>query len=213
MNDETRENRMPVDPPMAKSAAAPTDLPARLPWFVAAGFALFAGLMLAAYLALRAEVTAVREQAALAEIQGKVLRQQIEAEHILSARRLADLTGELQGPRDLGRLQVFSLTPPAGVDSASRAVVVQDQDRQEGELVVSALPMLAPDRSYQFWRFDSEHPAGTSLAVFAVASDSSQTCVAYKLPRPGGAGTTFKVSLEHKGGATVPEGPVVLASH
>jgi len=74
MNDETRENGLPAKPPLAKSGTEPGDLLARLPWVAAACFALFAGLMSAAYLALRAEVAALRDQAALAEIQSKILR-------------------------------------------------------------------------------------------------------------------------------------------
>ena len=211
MNDETCENGLPSNPPLAKNGTEPGDLLARLPWVAAACFALFAGLMSAAYLALRAEVAALRDQAALAEIQSKVLRQQIEAEHILSARRMADLTSDLQGPRDFGQLQVFPLAPPAGAVSKSCAVVVRDQDRQVGELVVSALPVLASDQSYQLWLFDSAHAAGISLAAFAGDSDSNYVCVSFKLDRPGATGAGFKVTCERKGGASVPEGPVLLA--
>jgi Anti-sigma-K factor rskA len=210
MNGETREKETPAIPPPANNAAGPADWPSRLPCLAAAGLALFAGLTVVAYLALRTEVTALREQAALAEIQAKVLQQQLEAERILSARRLADLTSELQGSRDLGRLQLLALSPPDGVLSASRALVVQDQDRREGALLAFALPAPGPDRSYQLWLFDSEHPVGTSLAVFTVDSDSNQVCIPFKLDRPGTSGADFKVSLERKGGASAPEGTVVL---
>jgi anti-sigma-K factor RskA len=73
--------------------------------------------------------------------------------------------------------------------------------------------VLASDQSYQLWLFDSEHPAGISLAVFAVDSDSNDVCISFKLDRPGATGAGFKISRELKGGASVPEGPVVLASH
>ena len=212
-DDEIRDRETPPDEPPANRPAAPVGLPAWLPWFAAAGFALIAGLMLAAYLALRAEMTVQRDQAALAEIQGKTLRQQIEADEILSARRLADLRSELQSPRDLSRLEFFPLVSPTNVAADFPAVAVWDPDSQEGELVVWALPALAQDKSYQLWLFDSAHPAGTSLAVFAVDSAAAEILVPFKLNRTSANGARYKVSLERKGGASVPEGPVVLASN
>jgi anti-sigma-K factor RskA len=87
-----------------------------------------------------------------------------------------------------------------------------DPDLKEGELVVSALPAPEADKSYQLWLFDSEHPAGKSIAVFAVDSRSIQVRVPFKLGHSGAAGASFKVSIERKGGASIPGGPVVLAS-
>ena len=213
-DDQVHAPRAPADPPLAYFRTAPTGVFAWLPWFAAAGFALLAGFMLPAYFALRSEAVVLREQAALAEIQEKTLRQQIEAEHILSARRMMDLRRELQGQHGLGRLQVIPLVSPTDVASPSLAVAVWNPDSPEGELVVAALPALALDKSYQLWLFDPQHPAGTSLAVFAVDSTSDQVRVPFKLDRPGVTGASFKVSLENKGGASAaPEGPVVLVSH
>lgn len=212
-DDEIRDCGTPPDAPPANSPVAPAGLLAWLPWFAAASFALLAGFMLFSWFALRAEIAVLRDEATLAEIQGKTLRQQIEAEEILSARRLADLRSELQGPRDLGRLLVLPFAPSAGVASPSLAVAVLDPESQDGELVVSALPAPAPDRNYQLWLFDSEHPSGFSLAVFAVDSAAIEVRVPFKLDRTSANGARYKVSIERKGGASVPEGPVVLASH
>jgi hypothetical protein len=211
-DDEVPDFETPADSPPPNGRAAPTGLPASLPWFAAAGFALLAGFTLPAYFFRRSEAVVLREQVALAEIQGRILRQQIEAEHILSARRVADLINGHQGGRDLGRLQVLPLVHPAGPASAPFAVVMWDPGSQEGELVVCSLPAPAPDRSYQLWLFDSEHPAGTSIAVFAVDPASSRARIPLKLDLSGAAGASFRVSLERKGGASAPEGPVALAS-
>jgi anti-sigma-K factor RskA len=91
-------------------------------------------------------------------------------------------------------------------------VAVLDPDRQEGELFVAALPAPAPDKSYQLWLFDSEHPAGASLAVFVVDSAGAEVTVPFKLDRASANGARYKISVERKDGAPVPEGPVVLAS-
>jgi Anti-sigma-K factor rskA len=212
MNDETPENKRPVGPPPPVDAAEHAGAPSRWPWLIAAGCALFASLLFAAYLSLRAEVTALREQTALSEIQGKVLEQQIEAERILSARRMADLTGELREPRNLDRFQLVLLGPPAGSAIASRAIIVRDQGRLDCDLIVSTLPALGPDQRYQLWLLDPQHPAGTSLVVFAPDAASGHVCVPFKLDRPNLAGASFKISIEPAGGAAVPDGAVVLAS-
>jgi len=183
-----------------------------LPWFAAAAFALLAGFVLAAYFALQTEVIVLRDQAELAEIQGKTLRQQIEAGQILSARRLADLRSEIDGSRNLDRLLVISLTGTADATARSTAVAVLDPDRQAGELIVSLLPAQEPDKTYQLWLFDSEHPGGVSLAVFSVDSAAAGVRVPFKLNPSRINNSCFRISLEHKGGASVPGGPVVLAS-
>jgi hypothetical protein len=161
-DDETNDRGDTPDAPPDNRPVAPGGLLAWLPWLAATGFALFAGAALSAWFALRSEVAVMRDQAALAEIKEKTLRQQIEAEEIISDRRMADLRDKLESPRDLGRLRVLPFVPTGGIAQPSRAVAVLDPDRQEGELFVAALPAPAPDKSYQLWLFDSEHPAGAS---------------------------------------------------
>jgi hypothetical protein len=56
-----------------------------LPWIAAIGFALIAGFLGQAYFAARSEITALREQGALADVENQSLRQRMEAERILSA--------------------------------------------------------------------------------------------------------------------------------
>ncbi len=213
MNDEPAGDRAaPEDPQPANSPAAAFRMPVWLPWFTAAVFALLAGFVLAICYALRAEVAVLGGQASLAEIQGRDLRQQIEAERILSARRMADLRSELQRPRDPARLQVVLLAPPAGAEPCAVAVAMWDPDFWDGQLVASGLPAIAPDKSYQLWLFDSEHSTGMSVAVFSVDSGSGTIRVPLALEHSCPPGATFKVSVEHKGGGTVPRGPVVLES-
>jgi hypothetical protein len=212
MNDDQIDDPCkPPDPPQAGSPAAPSGLLCWLPWLAAAGFALLAGFALAAYFALQAQVAILRDEALLAEIQGKTLRQQIEADQIIAAQRLADLRNALAGPRDLDRLLVIPFASAGGAASPSVAVAVLDPDRREGELIVSALPALASDKSYQLWFFDAMHPAGTSLAVFAIDSTTTAVRIPFKLSRSNADGARFKISLERKGGASTPEGLVVLA--
>jgi hypothetical protein len=211
-DDKTNDNGDTPDALPENRPVAPGGLLAWLPWLAATGFALFAGAVLSAWFALRSEMAVMRDQAALAEIKEKTLHQQIEAEEIISDRRMADLRDKLESPRDLGRLRVLPFVPTGSIAQPPRAVAVLDPDRQEGELFVAALPAPAPDKSYQLWLFDSAHPAGASLAVFAVDSAGTEVTVPFKLDRASANGARYKISIERKDGAPAPEGPVVLAS-
>ena len=103
-------------PGEAGGGTIPLRLLAWLPWIAAGGFALLAGFLSQAYFAARSEMIALREQGALAALEGKGLQQRIEAERILSARRLADLQAGLPDPGGPARLKIAS--------AASRALVV-----------------------------------------------------------------------------------------
>jgi anti-sigma-K factor RskA len=87
-----------------------------------------------------------------------------------------------------------------------------DADHHEGELILSGLSAPANDRCYQLWLFDSEHPAGASLAVFDIDSASRDTRVPFRLSRPFAENARLKVSLEPRGGSPAPKGPVMLES-
>lgn len=213
MNDEpTPERSAPADPPQAEITAGAASLRAWLPWLAAVGFALFAGFVLAAYLALEAQVGVLREQAVLAEIQGKTLRQQIEAGQIVSAQRLSDLRDALEGSGDLARLRVIPLAPTAGIASPRISVAVLDTDHREGELIFSGLSAPANDRCYQLWLFDSGHTAGESLSVFAIDLASRETRIPFRLSRPFAEDARLKVTLEPRGGSPLPRGPVMMES-
>jgi hypothetical protein len=92
-------------------------MPPLVPWVAAACLALAAGQMARLYVAVRAENIALRDQAALADVERKSADNQLEAERILAARELADaraalakangqikeLTGQLDGAGGDGR--------------------------------------------------------------------------------------------------------------
>ena len=154
----------------------------------------------------------MQSRAALQEIEGKSLRQQIEAERILSARRVADLLDELHARTDPGQFQVVPLACQPDAALPSLAVVVWNPGRQEGELVLAGIPALPPDEDYQLWITDSEHPVAVSAAVFTLDSVSNGFRVPFKFDQPRANAAGFTVSVERKGGATSRQGPVILSS-
>lgn len=190
----------------------PLPLLAWLPWIAAGGFALLAGFLGQAYFAARSEIIALRERGALAEIENKSLRQQMEAERILSARRISDLLATPRAQDRLAGLQVVHLVSPDGSTSSGLAVALWDPDRQEGELAISHLPPLPPDKDYQLWIVDPQYRNPVNAGILAIGSTTSGARTPFKPDRPVPAAARFTVSVERKGGVPQAEGPIVLAS-
>lgn len=210
--EDIRTQALPADRPPAAGRIVPFGLWVWLPWIAAAGLALLSGWLLQAYVASREELALTRSQAALREIEGKALQQQIEAERILSARRVADLLDELHARNDPGQFQVVPLVCQPDAALPRLAVVVWNPERQEGELVLAGFPALPPDKDYQLWITDSEHPVAVSAAVFALNSMSDGFRVPFRPDQPLANTAGFTVSVERKGGAPSRQGPVILSS-
>jgi anti-sigma-K factor RskA len=203
--------------PLARSAdappkAGPSGLLAWLPWIAAAVLALLAGFLIEAYFAARTEIVALDEQSALAAIEIKSLQQRIEAERLLSARRIADLSIATQDLYDLGQCAVVPLLSPATGASSPLAVVVWDARRQQGTLVARKLPALAADQSYQLWMVDSRYPSPFGAGGFGGDAAGGEIRFSFKSDRPVAPSAGFVVSVEPKGPALQIAGPVVLSS-
>jgi hypothetical protein len=192
--------------------ALPFALLAWLPWMTAAGFALLAGFLGQVYFAARSEVTTLREQAALAEIEGQTLRQRMEAERILSSRRTADLLVELRQQTDLARLRIVLLITASGATSPAQAVAIWDAQRQEGELAAFQLAPLAPDRSYRIWIIDPQYPDPVSAGAFTVAQSTGDARIRLKPEKPIATASRFAITAERTDGEPRTDGPFILSS-
>jgi hypothetical protein len=206
---------MPAPAPEGESetgTVVPLPLLAWLPWIAAGGFALLAGFLGQAYFATRSEIIALRERGALAEIENKSLRQQMEAERILSARRISDLLATPRAQDRLAGLRVVPLVSPGGSTPSGLAVAVWDPDRQAGELAISHLPPLPPDKDYQLWIVDPQYSSPVNGGILAIGPTTSDARTPFKPDRPVTVAARFTVSVERKGGVPQAEGPIVLAS-
>jgi len=195
-----------------ESPTPPLSPLAWLPWVAAAGFALLAGFLGQAYFSARSEINFLRAQNALAVMEGKSLQQRLEAERILSSRRISDLIARLEGDSGLAGLKVVPLVFPSGSTPPVLAVAVWDSHRQEGVLSVSQLPPPAADRDYQLWIADPQDPDPVSAGVIAMAPGAGETRFLFKPDRPVKTVARLTVTSERKGGSPRAEGPVVLAS-
>jgi anti-sigma-K factor RskA len=182
-----------------------------LPWIAAIGFALIAGFLGQAYFAARSEITALREQGALADVENQSLRQRMEAERILSARRTADRLAELRQPTELPQLRLVRLVAATDTKPPTQAIVIWDDRRQEGELAAFQLPPLASDRSYRIWIVDPQYPEPVSAGVFTGAQSTGEARVQLKPAKPVTNAARFVVSVELMGGAPDAPGPIVLS--
>jgi hypothetical protein len=182
-----------------------------LPWIAAASFALLTGLLVQIHYATQAELVTLREETALAGIEARSLRQQIEAEHILSARRVADLLSEVHEQGRPG-LEIVPLVSRSAGTPPSMAVAIWNPGRREGELVVVGLPTLAPDKGYQLWITEPKDPVPASAGVFTIDPATTRTRVHFKTDRPVPIEAVFAISVERRGGATSVQGPILLSS-
>jgi anti-sigma-K factor RskA len=99
-----------------------------------------------------------------------------------------------------------------GNSPAALAVAVWDPTREEGVLAVSKLPALASEKDYQLWVIDKQYPSPVSGGVFVVDPATGEAHIVFKADKPVHSIAKFAVSLERKGGATSPQGPIVLLS-
>lgn len=201
-----RARRPPANEP---AAVGPVGFLGWLPWIAAGLAALLAGFLIEVYLANRTEIAILNDQDALARIESKSLQQRLEAERILAARRIADLTVATDGLYDLADCDFIPLRAPAGGNPPT-AMVVWDARRQQGTLVAFGLPLPVPGREYRLWIVDSAAPAPLVAGALAREPAGSKVRLAFKPGRTVRGTPGFLLTLEAAGPAARPEGPLVL---
>ena len=204
--------------PGGARAAAPgqakvVPFPAWVPWLAAACLALAAFWSQHEYRAARAENDALRAQqrlaqAALEDAQARLAEADRQAAD--STRQIAELGAKLKSEGDLAHFKIATLASMLNNSPAALAVAVWDPSREEGVLSVSKLPAVAPAKDYQLWVIDTEYPAPVSAGTFTVDPATGEAHVVFKADKPVRSIAKFAVSVERKGGAPKPEGPIVL---
>lgn len=129
-----------------------------LPWSIAACLALACAGLVQLHLSSRAETELFRNQAALADLELRAARQQLEAERLLAQRERVDAS--------LASLQIIPLTDaPAG----ATAIIVWNPSTQEGLLHIDRLPP-ASNREYRLQATDPAYPDSVDVARFQVST-------------------------------------------
>lgn len=211
-----------------------------LPWAAAACLALSTAWLGQLYYASRSETSLLRDQQALADVELKSARNQIEAERIiakqeastgtaqlaateeklklaqdqidLANKRLLAMETKAKSDANLANFKITTLASLLGNSPQALAVAVWNPARQEGVLRVEKLPALAADKDYQLWVVDPQYPAPVNGGVFTVDPETGEARVNFKASKPIATVAKFAVSLERKGGVPKAEGPMVLLS-
>ncbi|HKQ39012.1 MAG TPA: anti-sigma factor [Verrucomicrobiae bacterium] len=100
---------------------------------------------------------------------------------------------------------------PDGPASAS-ASALYDLHEQRGMLVTENLSPLPPDREYQLWLLDPNINGPVSGGTFRV-NERGGVRTEYKAVTQLKSPDRFAISIERKGGSTVPQGRFVLTSN
>ena len=209
--DAVAERPLGANQPVARKPAAGGSftLLQFLPWGVAAGLALLAGVLGSRYAAVREENQALRDERQKAEAAFLTTRDQLTERSVSAERLAADLAARLRRSEDLARLKVSALVATAGNTPEARAIAVWDPDQQSGMLTFDKLPVIAQTQDYQVWVVDPAYPNPVNGGVFQVDANGRAT-LSFKPDQPVRAAAAIAVSLEKKGGVPKAEGPIVL---
>ena len=161
----------------------------------------------------QAEIGTLRSQEHLAEeALGEARAKLTDASRLLadSGRQIAELDAKLKAEGDIAHFKIATLASMLGNSPAALAVAVWDPNREQGVLSVSKLPAVGAAKDYQLWVIDAAYPAPVSAGVFAVDPVTGEAHVVFRADKPVKAIAKFAVSVERKGGAPEPEGPIVL---
>jgi len=125
--------------------------------------------------------------------------------------RTKKVVRELESRDVYAQTQIATLSSQLESAPRATAVVVWDEQKQQGVLKVLDVPPTAADRDYQLWVVDPKYKQPVSAGVFGV-DKSGVTKITFKPDSPVTTVKAFAVSLERKGGVPKAEGPMVLLS-
>jgi anti-sigma-K factor RskA len=125
--------------------------------------------------------------------------------------RLRHEVTELREQDALSQMRIATLNSQAEAYAKVLAVIVWDEEKQRGIVKLDQLAQPAKDRDYQLWVIDPSRAAPVSAGVLSV-NDSGLTQAAFQPSRTVRIASKFAVSIERKGGALAPEGPIILIS-
>jgi anti-sigma-K factor RskA len=109
------------------------------------------------------------------------------------------------------QMRIATLSSQAEEYAKVLAVVVWDAEKQRGIVKLDQLAPPAADRDYQLWVIDPSRASPISAGIVPI-SDSRLTQANFQPTRAVRAASKFAVSIERKGGAPAPEGPIILLS-
>ena len=187
----------------------------RIPWAVAACFAVLAGVFGGFAIHAKREVSRIAaEKTALAAVMSETIEEN---------QRLAAQAGNWNSERDnlenqirdlrqrgtLAQMKISTLTAKVKTYEKVVALALWDSRKQEGLVHFDHLPQPAAGKDYQLWVIDPALKAPVSAGVLAIEKSGASNLL-FKPASRVGVADKFAVSVERKGGAPSPQGEIVL---
>ncbi|MDB6004602.1 MAG: hypothetical protein JWR15_1589 [Prosthecobacter sp.] len=147
-----------------------------------------------------------QKQALASEIE--TLRKQ-ETETNARAAKLTAEVAELKKQEAESQLQIATLQSKVWEYRRSEMLVVWDQKRSQGVVMLDKMPKVDSDKDYQLWVVDPTKPNPVSAGVVTVDAKGSAKATFKPIETVTGE-AKFAISVEKKGGVPKSEGPVVL---
>lgn len=126
--------------------------------------------------------------------------------------RIAQLTAEVSELKEQNansKVQIATLQSKVWEYRRSEMVVVWDEIRGQGVVLLDNMPRVESGKDYQLWVVDPKKPDPISAGVVTVDKDGAvQT--QFKPVEPVSGEAKFAISVEKKGGVEKNEGPIVL---
>ncbi len=208
----------------ARSGVVPFSAPLRLlrspiiAWAAAAAIAV--GAIGVWNRGRQAEVKSVALTQSEAEARGE-LRKALEAQTALEKKvadassKISDLTTEVRRVKEsfaLSSMEVALLRSSLKRYEEGAAMVVWNQEKQEGMLKLENMPEVQPNKDYQLWVICKQCQHPVSAGVVKVGADGT-TAIPFKPSHHIVQALKFAISIEAQGGVSdKPEGPVIFAS-
>ena len=180
-----------------------------LPWAIAACLALVAGWLGQRYATADAEAAVLRQQTAFADTALASLRQQLEAQQLISSRQIAMLQEQMKAT-DLANLKIAALVSLQGSSQEALAIALWDPAKQEGMFALEKAPALGAGEKLELWVIeDRANAAPVSAGVLSLGRDG-RARVRFKPSTSVSAIKMFAVSREKDDGAAFHRAPTTV---
>jgi anti-sigma-K factor RskA len=161
------------------------------------------------------ELLALRQKNAQVEGELATLQkksEQLGQELLALQQKNAQVEGELatlQKKNVFAELKIATLKAQVAAYQTATAVVVWDKIQKNGLLQLDKLPPPAPGKDYQLWVIDPKIPQPVSAGVLKVPNNGLIRASFHPATPIDSAGA-FAISVEKAGGASKPEGQIIL---
>jgi len=195
------------DRPANAAVMAPTRQPAApwiprlIPWALAAGLSVVAVGAAWQSAGLRAQLAAQANRINELMVSAQLARSETDD--------LRQAVAKLRESNRVANFRIALLDSLLAAAPRTVAVSVWDNDRQDGVFIVRNLAQLPSDKDYQLWIIDPRYPSPVDAGVFKVdAKGNGRADFRAKLPIQ--SANQFAVTIEHKGGAAVPNTKAIV---